>query len=284
MKNILILGSGGAKLAYHLGILHVIEQSTYEPDLVVGVSAGAIAGAAYATAQTSDAIRIVAGLSERKIHTKHGPLWAGLRYALHAIVKLRRPVSLHNNRKMARLLEYMFGRQVPELRCDFMAGRVCLEDGRYESNMDRVPTLFWRQILASASIPGYWPAVAINNRHYVDGGLRNMLPVGDIADKYRGEQLDICAIPTEPAIMTGGPFEHLIESAGTALRIGMKEILLNDLHRCSVRGEVTIIEPNENLGSGTDFTNKHFRQLLFQGESAGLNHFPVPGDYVPLTI
>ena len=47
-KTALVLGSGGPRGFAHIGVLKVLEAAGIEPALVVGSSAGAIAGALYA--------------------------------------------------------------------------------------------------------------------------------------------------------------------------------------------------------------------------------------------
>jgi NTE family protein len=47
-RTALVLGSGGPRGFAHIGVLRVLEEARVEPTLVVGSSAGAIAGALYA--------------------------------------------------------------------------------------------------------------------------------------------------------------------------------------------------------------------------------------------
>ena len=47
-RTALVLGSGGPRGFAHIGVLRVLEEARIEPTLVVGSSAGAIAGALYA--------------------------------------------------------------------------------------------------------------------------------------------------------------------------------------------------------------------------------------------
>src|SRR5512133_2383169 len=48
----LALGGGGVRGFSHIGVLNVLEQEGIEIDLIVGTSAGALIGGAYASGQT----------------------------------------------------------------------------------------------------------------------------------------------------------------------------------------------------------------------------------------
>jgi len=55
----LALGGGGARGFSHIGVLSVLEQEGVDIDLIVGTSAGALVGGAYAS-----------GLSLKEVQTK----------------------------------------------------------------------------------------------------------------------------------------------------------------------------------------------------------------------
>ena len=54
----LVLGGGGLRGFAHLGVLRALEEAGIKPDIVVGTSAGAVVGAAYASGMTSAQTRI----------------------------------------------------------------------------------------------------------------------------------------------------------------------------------------------------------------------------------
>ena len=49
----LVLGGGGPRDFAHMGVLRTLEQVGIKPDMVVGTSAGAVVGAAYASGMTA---------------------------------------------------------------------------------------------------------------------------------------------------------------------------------------------------------------------------------------
>ncbi|MDZ7831959.1 MAG: patatin-like phospholipase family protein [Desulfobacterales bacterium] len=67
----LVLGGGGARGLAHLGVIQAFEDAGLRPDLIVGSSAGALAGAAYAAnadiCQTLRRVEEVFGSGEKSI-------------------------------------------------------------------------------------------------------------------------------------------------------------------------------------------------------------------------
>ena len=55
-KLALVLGGGGTRGFAHVGVLRALEEAGVEPDIVVGTSAGAVVGAAYASGLNSSQI------------------------------------------------------------------------------------------------------------------------------------------------------------------------------------------------------------------------------------
>ena len=47
-----MLGGGGLRGFAHMGVLRALEEASIKPDIVVGTSAGAVVGAAYASGMT----------------------------------------------------------------------------------------------------------------------------------------------------------------------------------------------------------------------------------------
>lgn len=56
----LVLGGGGLRGYAHIGVLRALAEAGIEPDLVVGTSAGALVGAAYASGMSADDIEAAA--------------------------------------------------------------------------------------------------------------------------------------------------------------------------------------------------------------------------------
>jgi hypothetical protein len=57
----LVLGGGGLRGFAHTGVIRALEEAGIEPDIVVGTSAGALVGAAYASGMSASEIEATAG-------------------------------------------------------------------------------------------------------------------------------------------------------------------------------------------------------------------------------
>lgn len=157
----LVLSGGAVRGGAHVGVYKVLQEAGIEPDIVVGVSAGAIIGAA-----------IAAGVDAEQLED----------YALdQSWLTLARPslnlrASLFDLRGGERLLRKVLKlssfaqlkRRFAAVACDITSGaQVVLTEG------DVVEA-----VLASSSVPGLFAARTIGDHVLVDGGLVNNLPTG----------------------------------------------------------------------------------------------------------
>jgi NTE family protein len=282
MKRALILGPGGSRVAYHLGILWVAEQAGRQWDQVYGISAGAVAGAFWSTGKIQRGVEIMKSLREGDIHSKHGLLWFALQYGMNYVIKTPAPQSIHNNEGLRWLLEKELGSDISK-KVPFYAGRVCLEDDSYEDEVSDNPSMFWKEVLASASIPGYWPPVEIEGKSWVDGGIDQAASIMTAISRGANE---ILVITTDDI----GPREnhkvgHAIEYVGQSLAIMMRNIIQRDIEHSKQyeTADIQIITPPMDLGSPVDFKNKNFAHLLRAGEAAGIALFdPDIDSYRPI--
>jgi NTE family protein len=161
----LVLSSGGARGAAHIGVLKVLEEHQIPIDLVVGSSIGAIIGGAYA-----------AGVPASRIEEA----WRKL--DLRQVARSLRPtLPLHgwsSGQGLRRFLEELVGDQrIEELPISFAAVATDLETG--ERVILKEGSLV-EAIRASSSIPGLFVPVEHSGRFLADGGLVSPLPV-DVA-------------------------------------------------------------------------------------------------------
>lgn len=177
----LVLSGGAVRGGAHVGVLKVIEEHGLQPDVIVGVSAGAILGAA-----------IAAGVPAKQLED----------YALdQSWLTLARPslnlkASLFDLRGGERLLRKelkltsfdKLKHRFAAVACDITSGEeVVLTHG------DVVEA-----VLASASVPGLFPAREIDGHALVDGGLVNNLPT-EVARDLGADTLlsvDLLELPT----------------------------------------------------------------------------------------
>jgi len=153
-----VLSGGAARGLAHLGVLKALEESNIRPDVISGVSAGAIAGALYADGKSPEEILEI---------FKANSLFD---FARFTIPKL----GFMSTERLQKVLEKELSvSYFNELSIPFYAAAADLNEGRitYFSEGELVP-----RIVASASIPVLFKPKVIDNITYVDGGVFDNLP------------------------------------------------------------------------------------------------------------
>jgi len=154
----LVLGAGGTRGFAHIGVLKVLEAEGIVPDVVVGVSSGAVAAALYAGGYNAQAMEaIAAGLDDYDLIdlTLFGP----------GRVEGARLQDFVNDK-----LRY---RSIEALNKPFVV--IAAENGsrrRVVFNHGNTGLA----VRASAAVPGvFWP-VLIGGVEYIDGGVNGRVP------------------------------------------------------------------------------------------------------------
>ncbi|MBF5095699.1 patatin [Azospirillum sp. INR13] len=161
LKIGLALGSGAARGWAHIGVLRALEEIGLEPDIICGTSIGAAVGAAYLTDQM-DELQAWA--------QKMG--WLGmlgiidLTFRRGGLVAAEKAFGRFDNDRSNILIENL---RLPfaTVATDLSTGReIWLRDGPLMS-----------AVMASAAMPGLFPAVRRDHHLLVDGALVNPVPV-----------------------------------------------------------------------------------------------------------
>lgn len=156
--------SGGATLgAAHIGVLQVLEEAGIHPDYVAGTSVGALIGATYCAGVPLDEIK-------NMFFTVNWPTLIK--------VSLKNTLSIFDTQPMETFLKKKIGDinfedlQIPfaAVTCDILTGnRVVLDHGPLAP-----------AIRASASIPGLFSPIEMDDYLLVDGGVVDNLPVEQV--------------------------------------------------------------------------------------------------------
>lgn len=233
VKTAFVLAGGGSHGAVVVGMLREIIRAGVHPDFVVGASAGAINGAYFAGHPTVEG---VAKLEEIwcRLTTAHifGPRW-------HSFVSvLRRRDYLFAAQRLRLLLEtHLLFRDLGEARLplhviasDQLTGEeVVLSSG---------PAV--EAVLASTAIPGVFPAVRLNGRELVDGGVSSNTP---IAAAIRLGARRLVVLPTGFACAQKRVPQSVIGRTMHALSLMVSRQLVVDLERWSNDAEIVVAPP-----------------------------------------
>lgn len=162
-----VLSGGGARGFAHLGILEALAEKGIRPDIISGVSAGAIAG-----------VFICAGKTPHETHqilkSKNLFQYTAITLPVNGLLKLN---------GLQKVLEKEIPyKNIEDLPVPLYVGTSNITDG--------VPEYFnkgplSRIVLASASIPVLFSPVEINGKLYSDGGLLENIPVEPLKSKCR---------------------------------------------------------------------------------------------------
>ena len=155
----LVLGGGGLRGFAHMGVLRALEEAGIKPDIVVGTSAGAVVGAAYASgmtpAQMESAARSVKLSSLVDWTLSSGGIMRGNNLASWIdTVTAGVPIEKFPIR---------FGAVATDLQSE----KAVLLDSGSAGNA----------IQASAAVPGVTVPVPYKGGHLIDGGITSLVPV-----------------------------------------------------------------------------------------------------------
>jgi len=161
LKIGLALGGGAARGFAHVGVIAVLEEAGFKPQLVVGTSAGSLVAAIYATGKTSAQLQQTAlTMEEVAITDWMLPIFGRGMFRGDALARYV------NQLVGARLIENM---AIPLgiVATDLNSGQAVL--------FQRGDT--GAAVRASSAVPAVFVPVKINGREYVDGGLVSPVPV-----------------------------------------------------------------------------------------------------------
>lgn len=166
-----VLGGGGVLGAVQVGMLRALAEAGVRPDLVLGTSVGALNGA------------VLAALPPDEVADRLDALWRSDARDVFAAGTVRRlrefartGVAAHSAEPLRRLVEAALGeRRIEDLPVRFSCCAARIEDAS-EHWFDSGPVV--DAVLASASVPGLLPPTVVGDRHYLDGGLVNSIPLG----------------------------------------------------------------------------------------------------------
>ena len=160
----LVLGSGGARGYAHIGVIEVLEKNGIKPDLIVGTSAGSIAGSIYASGKSANELKNI---------------------ALNMQVNDVREFNIG--------IQGFFDGSKVENYVNQQVGNTALEDMKIPLYVVATELKQGNKIVfnkgntgqavrASISIPSMFVPVNISGREYVDGGLVSPVPVNVARD------------------------------------------------------------------------------------------------------
>jgi NTE family protein len=171
-RTAFVLGGGGVLGSTQVGMVRALAERGIRPDLVLGTSIGALNGAFVAADPTEYGATRLAEVWEAVLRDGvflENPVRQAARMAKYR-------THLLSNAPLRHVIDrYLPVSEFEELEVAFQCVAACIEDagGRWFDHGGLV-----RPVVASCSVPGLFPPVEIDGRHYLDGGLVHSIPVG----------------------------------------------------------------------------------------------------------
>jgi len=280
-KTALVLSGGGAKGAFQfMAEKYAREVKGYRWQIISGVSVGALNGMMLAMEKYLRLEELWTNISREQIFTGKLNFWAVLKVALGA-------KSIYDNTPLWKLIREEY--EPDKIRADLRVGAVSLSQGRLTRFVPSDPG-FARAVLASTAIPVLWSPVKVSAMYpdMVDGGVRDISPMGDVLDTEPDEIVIINCDPSHPPVRID-PFRNAIDIGIHTLGLMMNEILVNDVQEFirinrnvqeaaagkvqlhNEKGKVykayqyKLIEPDEHLGDTLDFSPEIIHRRMEAG-------------------
>lgn len=244
-KVALVLGGGGARGFAHIGVLKLLDTQGLKPDLIVGTSAGSVAGALYAAGYNGFDLQEMAFALDRATIADWSMFGKGL----------IRGEALENFVNQA-----VHKRPIEGLNIPFACVATRVDTGQ--------AVLFQRgnvgqAVRASSSVPGIFQPTVIAGHEYVDGGLVSPVPIRYA--RQLGADFIIAVDVSTPvnSSATTGKLDLLMRSF---------EIMGQSIRDAELPQADVIIKPDLTGISSSNFESK--QQAILQGERAALAAMP----------
>lgn len=166
MKTGFVLEGGAMRGIYTAGVLDVFMEENIQVDGVAGVSAGAIHGASFVSAQPGRNVRY---------HKKYCANWRFMSMRSLLLTGDMVGYKFCYDDIPYRLDPFDF-KTFAESKIEFYAGVTNVETGKAELLQGRSETEMLANIHASASLPVVSKIVTINGKKYLDGGIADSIP------------------------------------------------------------------------------------------------------------
>jgi predicted acylesterase/phospholipase RssA len=239
----LVLGGGGARGFFHMGVIKAIQEMGIKIDKISGTSIGAVVGAIYAANPEVNFEDIVAGLDFFKI--------------IKAIAAKPKDGSTHGMEVL--LKSYITATDFSELVIPFSFNATDV-NAKKEVVFNRGK--LFPGLTAAVSIPGVFPPVKVDDKYLMDGGVINNVPVSLNTSTRKLIISDIT-----------GPLKQVDEKT-SAINMLYGAVALMQYHTGQEEikklrfQKVTYLHLRDNNTFILDFRKKNYRELMDLGYRA----------------
>lgn len=271
MKTAIALGGGGARALAHIGVLKVLEQNNIKFDYITGTSMGSVIGALCAIGQDAQTIEhnlkhYFFNVMFSKMNMQKMQDDRQLASARSLIRKAREFVKYGsqeggNSFLSHSMLEEMINSIIPDINIEDTKIPLACVATDITNGKEKIFTKgpLRKIVLASASIPGVFPPVNIDNVWYTDGAHVNVTPV-TVAKMFGADFVLASDVKSKLKVLETLPTnsKDIMNRCNFIANYLFYEILIKDAD--------VVIEPNIKQISWSEF-NK-FNLMVSEGKKA----------------
>ena len=260
MKTAFVLSGGGAKGAFQVGVIkYLCGVKNIVPDIVIGISTGSLQGLAVAQQDIDLLESIWKGIKKHSdIYTK------SVFNIIKCALGLRN--GIYEFKGLRKILEKFFDKQkLLNSPVDFYAGKVSLQEAEivYVNKKDMTVD----DILASCTIPVFFNTVDGPFLQWVDGGVRDIIPLKKAIDLGADKIFVILCSPRKPTV-SFRRYNNIVSVLERTLDILLNEIYINDVeialkinevidkfgsYKHYRKVDITVIEPDHDISGSLEF-------------------------------
>lgn len=236
MKRVLVLSGGGSKGAFEVGAVdYLVNKEGMNFNIFIGTSVGAL-NAAF-LGQSGNRMELTQLSRDLK------QLWLNMKSkesvyktSFWGVLRLLWSDSLYRPCGLKRMLQEKINiERIFHPATVVKVATVAQETGQLfyaDSRRPELKTDFLKYVLASASMPVFFPAVSIGQNHWYDGGLRDITPLGAAFDEKPDEIIVIITYPIGPnlePVLASQKHRGAFQAILRTIEILTSEIQTNDL-------------------------------------------------------
>lgn len=255
-RRALVLSGGGAKGSFQIGVMEeLILNRGLDFEILCGVSVGALNASFLAQAPFDPIHSDVSLQNLKKTFITLRRLWLE-EIEGNESVYLKRPGadavivlgadSIYDPEPLKKLLKkYLNPKSLEKSKRVLKIQYVSLESGELKTANNKSPKIV-DYVLASGTMPYYFPPVKIRKEHLVDGGIRDITPLGQAFQAGAEAIYVICASPfhVEPQSFSES-WTGMKINAFTYLGRAV-ELMVNEIYRTDIEGAQRLNTLKEN--------------------------------------
>jgi len=272
MKTAFVLSGGGSRGAFQVGALkYLCRVKGIVPDIVIGISTGSLQGLAVAQQDLDVLEQVWLGIKkDSDIYTKsilnYVKCLLGIRNGIYEFDGLKRILNRFFNKNKLMLSPI-----------DFYVGKVSLQETGivYVNKKDMTVD----DVLSSCTIPVFFQTVNRSGLQWVDGGVRDIVPLKKAID-LGADKIFVILCSQRRADVVYKEYKNVVEVLERVLNILLNEIYVNDIETATRINEmidkfgplnnyrkidIKVIEPDFDVSDSLEFAPTKIRRAIQHG-------------------